>query len=69
MEDWKRRLSGMQATNTNTKTKIKDEKRPSGLQATEIMNTEILKPEKPEPQKTDHPEEKPKNELLLIAEQ
>ena len=46
MKDWKRRLSGMQATKTQIKTK--DEKRLSGLQATEIMNTEILMPEKPE---------------------
>ena len=44
MKGRKRRLSGMQAT--NTKTKIKNEKRLSGLQATEIMFREILKPEK-----------------------
>ena len=67
MKDWKRRLSGMQATNTKAKTK--NEKRLSGMQATEIMNTEILKPEKPEFLKTDFLEEKFKNEFLLKAEQ
>ena len=67
MKDWKRRLSGMQATNTKTKTK--NEKRLSGMQATEIMNTEILKLEKPEFLKIDFLEEKFKNEFLLKAEQ
>ena len=64
-ENWNRRLSGMQATHTDTKTK--NEKRLSGMQATEIMNTEILKPEMPEILNFDFLEEKFKNEFLLSA--
>ena len=41
MEDWKRRLSGMQATNTNTKTKNENEI--LKLVKPEILKTEFLK--------------------------
>ena len=65
MKDWKRRLSGMQATKTKTNTK--NEKRLCGMQAAKNEN-EILKPEKSEFLKTDLLEEKFKNEFLLKAE-
>ena len=55
----RRRLSGMQATNT------KNEKRLSGMQATKNEN-EILKPEKPEFLKTEFLKVKFKNSNSFI---
>ena len=51
-KDWKRRLSGVQATNTNTYTKNENE---------------ILKPDMPEILKLTFLEEKFKNEFLVSA--
>ena len=58
----KRRLSGMQATNTKTNTKTKNEKRLSGVQAT-MNENEILKPVKPEVLKKEFLKVKFRNEF------
>ena len=67
-ERMKRRLSGMQATMTNTNTKTKNEKRLSRVQATKNEN-EILKPVKPEILKTEFLKVKFKNSFLKAERQ